>query len=269
MIRRFAILIQLAGRRAVWSFATLGTCAFAQSAEADEIAVTPYRPTVSTPAALSAPDWIEVEMGLVSSSGGIPTARDSAPYSVKLAFSDDWGVRIGGEIWVRDVGASGRNINGIGDTGIVLKRRFAVNERSAFGLELGVMAPTAPAGLHSGSGGTDYGVNAIYSTDFGSAFHTDLNYSVTRLGEAGLGESRDLTVWAAALSYAVDPRWGVDGELSGTRQGGADSTEQLLFAATFSPSRRITWDFGFVRGLTSATPTWSLFAGCTLLVAHL
>ena len=138
---------QLAGRRAALSIAALGTCAIAQSAEADEIAVTPYRPTVSTPAALSAPDWIEVEFGLMNSNGGIPTVRDSAPYSVKLAFSDDWGVRIGGEIWVRDVGATGQNINGVGDTGIVLKRRFAVNERSAFGLELGVMAPTAPAGL--------------------------------------------------------------------------------------------------------------------------
>lgn len=262
-------MIQLSHGRAALAFAALVTCALAQSARADEVAVTPYRPTVSTPAALSAPDWVEVEMGLVNSNGGIPTPRDSAPYAIKLAFSDNWGVRIGGELWVRDVGETGRNINGVGDTGIVLKRRFAVNERSAFGLELGVMAPTAPAGLHSGSGGTDYGVNAIYSTDFGSAFHTDLNYSVTRLGEMGPGESRDLTVWAAALSYAIDPRWGVGGELSGTQQGGADSTEQLLFAATFSPSKRITWDFGFVRGLNSATPTWSLFAGCTFLVAHL
>jgi hypothetical protein len=262
-------LIQLAGRRAVLSFATLSSCAFAQSAEVDEVAVTPYRPTISTPAALSAPGWIEVEMGLLNSNGGEPAQRDSAPYSVKLAFSDDWGVRIGGEIWVRDIGATGRNINGVGDTGIVLKRRFAVNERSAFGIELAVFAPTAPAGLHFGSGGTDYGVNAIYSTDFGSAFHTDLNYSVTRLGATESGQSRDLTLWAAALSYAIDPRWGVVGELSGTKQGGAASNELLLFAATYSPSKRITWDAGFARGMTSATPTWSLFAGCTFLVAHL
>ncbi len=262
-------MIQLAGQRAALSCAILGTYAFAHSSAAEEIAVTPYRPTVSSPAALSAPGWIEAEMGLLNSAGGVPTARDSAPYAVKLAFSDDWGVRIGGEIWVRDVGASGRNIDGIGDTGIVLKRRFALNERSAFGLELGVMAPTAPAGLHSGSGGTDNGVNAIYSTDFGSAFHTDLNYGITRLGAAGPGEGRNLSVWAAALSYAMDPRWGITGELSGTQQAGADSTEQMLFAATLSPSKRITWDAGFARGLTSATPTWSLFAGCTFLVAHL
>ena len=236
---------------------------------ADEVAVTPYRPTVSTPAALSATDWIEVEMGVLGSSGGIPTARDSVPYTIKLAFSDNWGVRIGGELWVRDLGEKGRNINGFGDTSLVVKRRFAVNERSAFGLEVGVMSPTAPAGLHAGSGGNDYGMNAIYSTDFGAAFHADINYSITRLGVISGGQSRDLSLWAAALSYSLDPRWGLTSELSGTRRIGADSTEQFLLAATFSPYKRITWDFGFARGMTAATPAWSVFAGCTFLVARL
>lgn len=235
---------------------------------ADEIAVTPYRPTVSTPAALSATDWIEVELGLLNSRGGAPPPRNSAPYAIKLAFSDNWGVRISGELWVRDIGATGRNIDGIGDTAFVLKRRFAVNEQSAFGLEWGVMSPTAPAGLHGGSGGTDYGVNAIYSTDF-AAFHADINYSVTRVGSATGGESRDLALWAAALSYAVNPQWGLTGELSGTQQSGADPTRQLLLAATYSPHKPITWDFGFARGMTTATPSWSVFAGCTFLVSRL
>ena len=236
---------------------------------ADEIAVTPYRPTVSTPAALSSPDWVEVEFGLMNSSGGAPPSRDSAPYTIKLAFSDNWGVRIGGELWVRDLGAKGRNIDGIGDTAFVLKRRFAVNEQSAFGLEFGVMSPTAPAGLHAGSGGTDYGVNAIYSTDFAATFHMDLNYSVTRLGLATSGQSRDLALWAVAFSDALNPQWGLTSELSGTQQSGAAPTRQLLLAATYSPYKRITWDFGFARGMTTATPSWSVFAGCTFLVARL
>jgi hypothetical protein len=251
------------------SITAVATWAPAYCDAADEVAVTPYRPTVSTPAALSAPGWIEVEMGVQDSNGGTPTPRDSAPYTVKLAFSDDWGVRLGGELWVRDVGAKGRNINAIGDTSVVLKRRFAVNDQSAFGLEVGVMSPTAPAGLHAGSGGTDYGMNAIYSRDFASAFHTDLNYSVTRVGLASTGESRDLKLWAVALSYAVNPQWGLTSELSGTQQTGTDSTQQLLLAATYSPSKRITWDFGFMRGMTAATPTWSMLAGCTFLVSRL
>jgi hypothetical protein len=256
-------------RAGALSCAAVALCAGAPCPAADEVAVTPYRPTVSTPAALSATDWIEVEMGVLGSSGGIPSPRDSAPYAIKLAFSDNWGVRIGGELWVRDLGEKGRNINGIGDTALVLKRRFAVNDRSAFGLEVGVMSPTAPAGLHGGSGGNDYGMNAIYSTDIGAAFHTDLNYSMTRLGLAAAGESRELKLWATALSYAISPQWGLTSELSGTQQTGAASTDQLLLAATYSPYKRITWDFGFVRGMTAATPTWSLLAGCTFLVSQL
>jgi hypothetical protein len=262
-------LTQLVRWAVALSISAAGTCTSTHCEAADEVAVTPYRPTVSTPAALSATDWIEVELGLLNSSGGAPPPRDSAPYVIKFAFSDNWGVRIGGELWVRDIGAKGRNIDGIGDTAFVLKRRFPVNEQSAFGLELGVMSPTAPAGLHGGSGGTDYGVNAIYSTDFEGAFHTDINYSVTRLGLAAGGASRDLALWAAALSYAVNPQWGLTGELSGTQQSGADPTRQLLLAATYSPYKLMTWDFGFARGMTSATPSWSVFAGCTFLVSRL
>ena len=251
------------------SISAVGTCTSTHCEAADEVAVTPYRPTVSTPAALSATGWIEVEFGLLNSSGGAPPPRDSAPYVIKLAFSENWGVRIGGELWVRDTGAKGRNIDGIGDTAFVLKRRFAVNEQSAFGLEWGVMSPTAPAGLHGGSGGSDYGVNAIYSTDFAAAFHTDINYSVTRVGSAAGGASRDLALWAAALSYAVNPQWGLTGELSGTQQSGAEPTRQLLLAATYSPYKLMTWDFGVARGMTTATPSWSVFAGCTFLVSRL
>jgi hypothetical protein len=253
--------------RSALAIAIVGASTSAHAA--DDTAVTPYRPTVSTPAAMSATGWVEVEFGLLSSNGALPTARNSAPYAIKLAFSDTWGVRIGGEIWARDIGAENRDINGAGDTAVVLKRKFAISERSAFGLEFGVMMPTAPSGLHTGSGAADYGVNAIYSTDFGAAYHTDINYSISRLGFVASGQSRDQSLWAAALSYTVSARWGLAGELSGTRQSGADSTGQLLLAATYSPYKRVTWDFGIARGTTAATPAWSGFAGCTFLVSRL
>ena len=53
--------------------------------------VTPYRPSVSTPAALSAPGWLEVEVGALRARGSEDSRRDSLPYSLKLAFSEDWG----------------------------------------------------------------------------------------------------------------------------------------------------------------------------------
>ena len=146
-----------------------------------------------------------------------------------------------------------------------MKHRFAVNERSAFGLELGVGAATARPGLNSGSGKTDYSLNGIYSADFGSAYHVDLNYTITRLGMIEPAQGRLQGLWAAALAKAFDERWGVVGEFSGTYQSGVERTAQGLVAASFTPARKISWDFGVARGLTAATPSWSLFAGVTVL----
>ena len=61
----------------------------------DPPSVTPYRPSVSTPAALSAPGWMEVEAGVQINRGNAPARRDSLPYTLKLAFTPDWGIQIG------------------------------------------------------------------------------------------------------------------------------------------------------------------------------
>ena len=227
--------------------------------------VVPYRPSVSTPAALSAPGWLETEVGLLASEGGDPERREAVPYTFKYAFSPDWGIRLAGEALVRGYDPDGRRTVGLGDTSLVLKSQLPVNDRSAFGLELGVGAATAPPGLNSGSGKTDYSLNGIYSADFGSAYHVDINYAVTRLGAIGPADGRLQGLWAAALSKAFNQRWGVVGELSGTHQSGVERTAQCLVAASLTPANKISWDFGVARGLTAATSSWSLFAGATFL----
>jgi hypothetical protein len=242
--------------------ASFGACA--QDA-AERPSVTPYRPSVSTPAALSAPGWLEIEAGFTRTRGEGPVRRDSLPYTLKLAFSEDWGVRLGGDAWVRQRDAAGARRSGGGDTSVVLKRRFAVDADSAFGLEAGVNLPTARGGL--GSDGTDWSVNGIYSADLG-AWHTDLNLVATRLGRVGPGTSRSQLLWAASLSRALNDRWGVVGELSGTRQRGADGSAQLLAAASYNVSKSLTLDAGLSRSIRSGSD-WSVFAGFTVLAARL
>jgi hypothetical protein len=243
-------------------------CSVPAVARADELpAATPYRPSVSTPAALSAPGWIEVEAGWQHDHGDDPRRRDALPYTFKLAFTPDWGLRIGGDAWVREVDAAGAARSGAGDTALVLKRRFAVDEASAFGLELGAKAPTARSGL--GSGATDAGVNGIYSADFAEGWHTDLNFNVTRLGGDNAGASRWQQGWAASLSRSLGERWGLTGELSGTRQRGADSTAQVLLAASCALSRSVVLDAGLSKGLNHASGDWSAFAGLTFVAFKL
>ena len=89
------------------------------------------------------------------------------------------------------------------------------------------------------------------------------------MGVVDAGVSRAQVLWASSLSKALNDRWGVVGELSGTRQRGADSGSQFLLAASYNVSKSITLDAGASRSLRSGAPDWSLFSGITMLVGRL
>lgn len=243
-----------------------GMAASAQPAADADPAVTPYRPSVSTPAALSAPGWLELEAGVARARGAGLVRRDSLPYTVKLAFSEDWGVRFGGDAVVRQRDDTGQRLSGAGDSSIVLKRRFGIDDTSAFGLEAGATLATGRRGI--GSGKSDYSVNAIYSADLGE-YHTDLNLVSTRIGSIGAGEGRAQQLWAASLSKSLDERWSVVGELSGTHQRGVDGSAQALFAASYNVSKALTLDAGIARSIRSGVNDWSVFSGFTWRAARL
>jgi hypothetical protein len=249
--------------------AAIAACApVATMAADDEPSAVPYRPSVSTPAALSAPGWLEVEAGVLHEHDGADARRDSMPVTLKLAFTPDWGVRIGADAWAR-VRDDATHASGYGDTSVVVKRRFAIDDASAFGLEANATLPTARHGVGSGSGKADYGLNAIYSADFAGSWHTDINVAPTRLGAFDAGTSRTQWLGAASLSKSLDDRWGVVGELSGTHQRGADNTSQLLVAASYNVSKRLVLDAGAARSLRAGAPTWSAFTGFTWLAGRL
>jgi hypothetical protein len=234
----------------------------AQTAADAEPSVTPYRPSVSTPAALSAPGYLELELGGKREFDGDPARADSVPYALKLAFTADWGVRITGDAWVNQRDTSGQSTSGGGDTGVVLKRRFAIDDASAFGLEAGVKFPTARPPL--GSGKSDASLLGIYSADIG-AYHTDLNLGLMRVGAVDPGVSHGQALWAAALSRSFLQRWGAVGELSGTHQHGVHATSQFLLATSYNVSKALTLDAGFAHSLRSGVSDHSLFAGFTVL----
>lgn len=242
------------------------TSVFAQSAPEEQPSVTPYRPSVSTPAALSAPGWLEFETGVQHARGRDSERRDSVPYTLKLAFTPEWGVRIGGDAWVRQADETAQHLRGGGDSSIVLKRSFAINDISAFGLETGATLPVGRRGISSRK--SDYSLNAIYSADLGD-YHTDLNLVPTRIGAVDAGVSRAQMLWAASLSKALNERWGVVGEFSGTHQRGTDSTRQFLAAASYNVSKSLVLDAGFARSLRSGVPGSAAFTGLTMLVGRL
>jgi hypothetical protein len=250
--------------------AALACAACARAADAPDDGgppVVPYRPSVSTPAQLSAPGYLELEAGGLRTTGPQRRlSRDTLPYTLKLAFTPDWGVRVGGDAWVRQV-EPGDSQRGVGDTSVVLKRRFAVSDATAWGLELGEKFATA--GATRGSGHPDTTVNAIFSSDFAPAWHTDINVNETRLGVASGAPRAWQTGWAAAVSRNLTDAWGAVGEFSGTRQVGTASTAQFLVAGSWNESPAAVFDFGLAHGLDDASPRFQVFAGVTLRLARL
>ena len=266
-IRRVPARGMGAAARSAATLSMLAAFSLAVAAEDDTPSVVPYRPSVGTPAALSAPGWLEVESGFLHEHAGAGVRRDSVPVTLKLAFTPDWGIRVASDAWVQRRDESGERATGSGDTAIVVKRRFAIDDESAFGLEGGAVLPSSRHGLGIGSGKPDWVLNAIYSADFG-AWHTDLNAAATRLGASDAGAARTLLLGAASLSRSLDDHWGVVGEISGTAQHGAESARQLLVATSYSVSKRLVVDAGAARTLRSGVPSWSAFTGFTWLAAR-
>lgn len=234
------------------------------SAQEAEDAIVPYRPTVSNPAQLPLPGRLEAELGGQRMHAADAT-RSSLPYVLKLAFTQEWGLLVGGEACVRSRDASGRG-SGLGDTSVTAKRAWLIDDATAFGLEAGAKLPSAKETI--GSGHADYTVNGIVSRDIG-AVHVDLNLNATRVGGIDPGTSR--TAIGAAMAWSVQwaDHWGASAELSGNHRGHTDHGMQSLAALTYSPSRQLTFDVGASRahGPTPATTQW--FAGVVFPVATL
>lgn len=248
---------------AAWLVTTLP----AAMAENAEVSALPYRPTVTNPAGLSEPGWLELELGAQRIKGGENKWRNSYPALAKLAFTDDWGMMVGGEMGVQRTDKDEVVFMGEGDTTFTLKHRIPTAiEGTAWGVEAGYKSPTANDTI--GSGKADYILNGIFSTEI-SGNDLDLNLGATRVGSVTNGVDLNLYSWGASVSRNLNEKWGVFGELSGTTQGGIPSQSQLMAGFTYNFSKRLVFDAGASTGLTEASQEWSAFAGVTTLLGRL
>lgn len=229
----------------------------------DEPSATPYRPTVSNPADLSAPGYFELEAGGQYQRGNTVTRRTSLPWLLKYAFTDRVGVMAGGEAWVGETDLAGITTRGMGDASLAFKFKQPLNDKSALGLEAGAKLAVASAPL--GSEKTDYTLNGIYSIDIGR-HHLDVNLGWTRQGVIAPGESRNQFGWAAAVSHPFNDIWGGALELAGTTRQGAEDTAQFLGALSYNWSKRVVLDGGAAFGLNKSTPDVTVFAGAVVLL---
>ena len=256
--------IRKRGARALRLLAVcLPACAAPGAWAAEEVAATPYRPTVSNPAELSAPGWIEFEFGMLRQRAG-EARRRGTPYAAKLAFDEDWGVILGGELRASDRAPGGATSSG-GDTMLTLKHRIATaDERHNFGVEATLKLPTARPPI--GSGHADWSLAGIYSADFAPDWRLDANLGATRQGAAVPEQGRMAWPWAAAVSRVAGP-WTFAGELSGVQQRGVPAGSQWLLAAAYTVTQRLVVDGGVLHGMQDWRAQRGVFIGATWLGA--
>ncbi len=241
----------------------------ASSAHADdteEPAVTPYRPTVSNPASLPVPGWIEGEFGGQHVAADDGARNNSVPWLLKYAFDENHGVLVGGTAYIRDAPVGMPSHSGFGAVLLEWKQRFLLSDKAAFGIEAGTILPTAADDL--GVGKPAWTVNAIYSSDFG-ALHLDVNAGGTRYTAKSNGLSRWQSAWAAAGSWSLTDVIGAALEFSGTHQRGAPGASQMLGTINYNRSAHLVLDAGVACGLTHAAHDVSIFAGATVYLGRL
>ncbi len=234
-------------------------------AEDEAPSATPYRPTVSNPADLSAPGYVELEAGGQRVLEEAHTNVNSFPYLVKYAFSENAGLLLGGNAFIRQTDPAGQSLSGVGDTFLLLKLRHTLDDDSALGVEFGPLIPTARNGL--GASKTGFLSNGIYSRNFGS-LHLDVNAGFNFQSDAPSNASHWQTTWASALSQQFTEHWGAALELSGSYQRNEPSTRQALVAFNCNLSKRIVLDAGFAHDLDHGHSK-TLFAGGTFLLGRL
>ncbi len=234
--------------------------------EDQEPSVTPYRPTVSNPADLSVPGWLEGEFGGLRTLAEDHSRDERAPWLLKYAFDENYGLLLGGNAYVSATSPAAAKQSSFGDTFVEWKQRFPLSDKAAFGIEAGVVTPTASPGL--GVGTPQWEANGIFSTDLG-AMHLDLNLGEARGGDQPANVSPWQTTWAAAISKSLTDHWGTAFELSGVHQHGVATASQALLAFTCNVSHRLVLDAGGAYGLTHAAHDRSFFAGATVLIGRL
>ena len=231
-----------------------------------ELHVTPYRPTVSNPAQLPVPGYLELEWGWQTlREKSEKASRHGMPYLVKFAFSDRVGLLVGGDVvQVRQVD-QGSTLGGFGDMTSVLKLHVPLPTKnvSALGLEGGIKFPTAPETL--GTGRMDYLINGIYSGSVGR-FGVDLNLGLTYLGLVSGHEGKALLTWAAATSFALSNRWSLAGEFAGSAREGVKPFSQFLTSTSYALLPTLVIDAGAAFGLNGASQEWTVFTGMTVLL---
>jgi hypothetical protein len=242
------------------------------SAPAGPPPVNPGRPTLTDPASLTAPGWLEAEIGLQRALKG--DLQLQTPLTLKLTAPDrrlEYRLATSGYTWQRD--PDGGHTDGLGDTFVSL--HYLVTQQGAGSWDTAIRGtvklPTASARRGLGTGRPDYGLLALASRDLSPSLHVDANLAYTALSRSATsGQGAQLFASASATLPLRRSRWAYTNEIA-WQSASQDQRLQLTTMHGLSYAAR-PWDVRDVAvnvGLSSGTPACQVLFGRTFLLSRL
>ncbi len=234
--------------------------------------VNPYRPTVTDPASLTFPGYLEMEIGGAAGHGGEQSRRAfSTPIVLKLtdrAKRLECHVLLGG--YSEQTASDSTHLSGRGDITPGLQYLIVAQSPHTYDLAARIeyKIPTANQGL--GTGKTDYDLLLLASKDYNKTLHGDYNLGVYQQGRlSGRGFATQYLA-SGVLNTKLSPTLTLQDELygfSGNSEGG--TIVSTLHAIGYQPSRVLAFDAGVDIGLSHAAPRYTLLFGSTFFVGRL
>ena len=235
-------------------------------------AINPGRPTVTDPAPLTAPGYLEIEVGGQDARGGEGTQRQfSVPTVLKLTNkAGRLELHVALDSFVTQKDDQGEHLSGFGDVTPGLQYLATKQGPHSYDLaaRIETKIPTAARGV--GSGKTDYDLLLLASKDYNSTLHADYNVAVYQLGKAdGTGYATQYQI-SGSLNTKLSPALTLEDELygfSGNSEGGTITS--TLHALAYQTSHTIAFDVGVDIGLSHAAPKRTYLFGTTFFAGRL
>lgn len=244
----------------------LASYALGQVPKAETVpSVNPGRPTVADPAALTAPNWIEVEFGIQRTLD--PDAVLGSPLLLKFTTLNErlqYRVAFDGYL---DVPGTDR---GFGDSYFAMQYLIAKQGKSGYDVSVRgqVKFPTANSNL--GTGARDYSGLLLASKDYSNVLHADFNLGVTALSRSGVPGYDNQLMAAASFSFPNPrSRWGYTNEIVYySPTPGSEAAVTTLHGFTYAVNGHDVYDIGVQLGLQGDVPKWQLVFGRSWMLGH-
>jgi hypothetical protein len=254
---------------ASWAAFLRGSMAQAQGVDKTDTsppAVNPGRPTVTDPAALTAPGWLEMELGGLKNLDHDRTF--STPFVLKLTSSNN---RLQYRLGADGLIFPGLGANGFGDTNAGLQYLFAPQSKARFDLagRVAIKIPTAPPFL--GTRKVDYNVLFLASRDFSPSVHGDFNLGLSNLSRQGAPGTDNQFVATASFTLPIKGgRWQYTNEIVyASPIEGQRSLVTTMHGFTYAVHRYDVYDIAVQWQLHGDSANLQLLFGKTFFLGHL